>query len=789
MKRYIAFFMLFIILLSGVIVGVYEVYGNAEYGNKTWTPDCVDCVGSDGKNYVKDKDYWILFYNQQGGGWFWHAEGGENVKKLRIADGKGVLQTVYCVGTGLPYVDNGEKYAREDPNVVNEYFGRLPDTAQQGIYLALLFGYEDGLSSPVPGTNGDDFWMATQVLVWEYHQGIREGVDSRKANGQIGADVYYNIIRNRPAERCYDWLLSQIRAYLAFPSFVQETSGDRKSSYVLTQYEKDGTYVLELYDDHQTGAQLEVIDETGAILDWLTVTYLGEYRYRIESTRPMHGDFILTVQKQLAQGYRKLLFYSDGTNDSQVVACRSTLTSSPTEVGYIQIATEDYVEMGSLTITKYTQGGDVSGFTFLVNGISETNNSFSQNISTDESGKAMLRDIPVGTYEISEILPEESPWQTPGVQQVVVSDRFTSNVVFNNTLKTGRILITKTFEGRTTPWEGIPFEVVGEYQGIQVFEQRVYTNSAGEIILTDIPIGTYTITELAGTHCALYILGESQIIQVCAGETSRVEVHNAAKRGTVEIKKKGAVIQSVQAVDGIYIPVLETYPLSGAVFEVYANEPILGDDGTVRIPKDTLVDRVVEDQGQYLSQPLYPGVYRVEEVVAPEGYRMFEKNETISVTVEADRIVSIEIENSLINSQVSFSKLLEGGNQELYKQVSFGLYAQDPIFALDGSCVPKDGLICIAQAETNGTVFMETPFSGNFYVREMETAPGYTVDDKIYPVLNGTIHEGQPILNVQIPTNPKTGEETPCYTLFGLIIITSCVVCRVAFYTKSRYNE
>ncbi len=603
MKRYIALFILFTILLGSVMVDVHGVYGNGEYGNKAWIPDCVDCVGSDGKNYVKDRDYWILFYNQQGGGWFWHAEGGENVKKLRIVSTDGVLQTVYCVGTGLPYIDNGEKYAREDPDVMNEYFGRLPASAQQGIYLALLFGYEDGLSSPVPGTNEDDFWMATQVLVWEYHQGLREGTAPRKANGQIGADVYYNIIRNRPAERCYDWLLSQIRAYLAFPSFVQKTASDQKSSYMLTQYEKNGTYILELYDEHQTGAQLDVVRETGAIVDWLTITYLGAYRYRIESTRPINGDFILTVQKQMKQGYKKLLFFSDGTNDTQVVACRSTRASSPREVGYIQVATEDYVEKGSLEITKYTQGGDVSGFTFLIKGISETNDFFSQNISTDEWGKAIFKDIPVGTYEIREILPKDSPWQTPGVQQVVVSDRFTSNVVFNNALKTGNIFITKTFEGRSTPWEGIPFEITGEYQGIQVFEQRVHTNSAGEIILTDIPIGTYTITELAGTQCALYALSESQTIQVCAGETNRVTIHNVAKRGSVEIKKKGSAIQSVEEMDGIYIPVFETYPLSGAVFEVYTSEPICGDDGTVRIPKDTLVDRIVKIKANIFLNP------------------------------------------------------------------------------------------------------------------------------------------------------------------------------------------
>lgn len=64
----------------------------------------------------------------------------------------------------------------------------------------------------------------------------------------------------------------------------------------------------------------------------------------------------------------------------------------------------------------------------------------------------------------------------------------------------------------------------------------------------------------------------------------------------------------------IYQPEYSVSGLSGAVFEIYADENITTPDGTVRYTKDTLVDTITTGKkGTATSKQLYLGRYRVVE--------------------------------------------------------------------------------------------------------------------------------------------------------------------------------
>lgn len=43
--------------------------------------------------------------------------------------------------------------------------------------MALMYGYHEGMTSPIPGTNNDDFAFATQCIIWEYQQQLRTSPD------------------------------------------------------------------------------------------------------------------------------------------------------------------------------------------------------------------------------------------------------------------------------------------------------------------------------------------------------------------------------------------------------------------------------------------------------------------------------------------------------------------------------------------------------------------------------------------------------------------------------------
>ena len=56
--------------------------------------------------------------------------------------------------------------------------------------MALMYGWHEGKSSPVAGTNTDDYAFATQTIIWEYQQQLRTSPsDLHSANG-IDADTY-----------------------------------------------------------------------------------------------------------------------------------------------------------------------------------------------------------------------------------------------------------------------------------------------------------------------------------------------------------------------------------------------------------------------------------------------------------------------------------------------------------------------------------------------------------------------------------------------------------------------
>lgn len=785
MRKIICIIQMVVLLVTGVF-SVSAVRGAEPAWNEIWDPNMVDCVGSDGRKYTADQDYWILIYETDGSVTYRHTEGGTIQKKLRIACYDGTIHSVYCIGTGLPYFYGGDKYSQENIEIPNDYYERLPESAKQGIWLTLQFGYEDGKTSPVPGTNEDDYWVATQVLVWEYQQGIRKGVAHRQQNGQVREDIYYNMIRNRPAEQCYNWILEQMETYWTLPSFVVPSQDSKEVGETLVQYEKDGRYVLELQDENCTNAHFTLLDAKGAPIPGMQISLLDGYRYRFESTQPIEGTIRAEVHKTLPEGGKKMLFFSDGSGTTQVVACKSAVAEASQKLGTMLLSSEDYVEIGDLQIQKQAQIGSVSGYVFEVRG---EEREFLQSVATDDTGVALLTGLPAGWYEVREILEEGTHWQQPPAQRVEVKDRLKTTAVFQNRLQTGALSIVKTFEGCKNSRPGIEFEVIGVYAQETVYQERVATDENGSILLPELPIGTYTVTELPGDHTRWYAPSQPVTVEVEAGRTENIQIVNVALRGQIQILKTGLGIVSVEELCGFKKPVLDVVEIEGCAFDVYAGEDICADDGTVRIPKDTWVERISCENGTYQSTELYPGVYRLEECVVKEGYAVPDYMPSLIATVLPGKTCLMDVENVLNKYAITFSKVLEGGQKCQFSQVWFGLYADESYTAPDGTSVSSGDLLCVASPDQAGTVCLSTYFPIPVYVQEIVTADGYVLDNTAYKVENGTIQDGNALVNHKIPVNPTTGEPGNRAPYLWITLTGICAFCFVAFCRKSRYNK
>ena len=111
--------------------------------------------------------------------------------------------------------------------------------------------------------------------------------------------------------------------------------------------------------------------------------------------------------------------------------------------------------------------------------------------------------------------------------------------------------------------------------------------------------------------------------------------------------------------------------------------------------------------------------------------------ETVEVTETA-----AEFYNERQKASLSLAKMLGkdetfniGDNGEILS-VQFGLYATEDLIAADGSVIPKDGLLEVANCNENGGITFKTdiPVGAKLYVKEIAVDSHYILSDEKYPV-------------------------------------------------------
>ena len=243
-----------------------------------------------------------------------------------------------------------------------------------------------------------------------------------------------------------------------------------------------------------------------------------------------------------------------------------------------------------------------------------------------------------------------------------------------------------------------------------------------------------------------------------------VEKHNMPQKGIIRLTKNGEIFSSVIEADGLYQPVFADGGLAGAVYEITAAEDIITPDGTLRYAKGTVVDTVTTDEnGNAESKALYLGKYTVRETKAPYGMVLNDEAKSVELTYAGETVeiteTAAEFYNERQKAEVSLSKILGkdetfgiGNNGEILS-VQFGLYAAEDLTAADGSVIPKDGLLEIANCNENGNITFKTdiPVGAKLYVKEIATDSHYILSDEKYPVTFE--YAGQDTALVEIKAN------------------------------------
>lgn len=357
----------------------------------------------------------------------------------------------------------------------------------------------------------------------------------------------------------------------------------------------------------------------------------------------------------------------------------------------------------------------------------------------------------------------------------------------------GKISIIKhTDDGSTkieTPEKGAEFQVYlkssGSYSKAKETERdTLLCDEYGFAETKDLPYGTYTVHQTKGWDGTEFIKDFDVFINENGVTIVKTEKKNTPQKGTITVEKTGEIFSNVTAIGGgytdengndialptIYQPEYSVSGLSGAVFEIYADEDITTPDGTVRVKKDTLVATLkTNEKGTATSNELYLGKYRVVETVAPNGTVLNKTVNHIELTYAGQNEKVTNTSTSFVNErqkvEIDLLKILEQdetfgiGNGNEIKSVSFGLYADEDIKASNGTVIPKDGLVEIITCDENGkaTFATDLPFGG-YYVKEIKTDIHYILSDEKYPVVfeyvgqniatvNITVNNGEPIRN------------------------------------------
>ena len=534
-----------------------------------------DYVGSDGKSYGDKRNYTFMYYKSDG------SEGtstryASTHAKLGISK-NGITQQAICIEAGVAY-NTGSSYVGEDNS--NTYLRNLPWEVQQSLKYALLCGFNsDTKSSPVSGTNLDDFSFATQIIVWEIQQQLRTGYSKGDLSANkwgTPAKVYYEQLQGRPAEKCYEYILGKMKAYSVVPSFTGRAK-ITAPTHTLKYNSSMKKYSITLVDENNSGMPASAFNISG-----VTVTKSGN-KYTFSTTTKISGTKACTYKANRTSG-DQLVIWKSG-NGSQTMAAgiddpvQFYANFKTSNLGTAQIKkvwnhkndssstqasnSDIYFTIKNSSGSAVKATGKAGSYTYSTSG------SVSQ-FKLNSSNTFLVKSLPTGTYTVTEhgnnsdgSIPYYT--RTGGVSKTVtVTAGSTGTVTFTNTRNTGTGEVIKTWvdtngnaieasncisnnqqiyfriknaDGKYITVSGTKYSGTYSFTGTTTTATSLYVNpGTGTFTVSDLPTGKYTVYEY-GSPEGYSVNKASQTITISANKTASVSFVNSQDSGTANIKK------------------------------------------------------------------------------------------------------------------------------------------------------------------------------------------------------------------------------------------------------------
>ncbi len=232
-----------------------------------------------------------------------------------------------------------------------------------------------------------------------------------------------------------------------------------------------------------------------------------------------------------------------------------------------------------------------------------------EEFTTDQNGEIDLSKLPAGAYVVME--KSCNGYVIDSAQRIIQLDpNEEAQFVFTNSIKPSLRLVKTSADG--TPLAGVSFRIAKIEDGSHYLDRT--TNAQGEILISDLEPGVYSIKETATV--ADHILEPTEHhVELFPGRTSTITLQND-KRPNLTIRKTDK--DTGEPISGV------TFTLNYGDGPTITTEPT-GEDGTMTI------------------ENLLPGVYTVTEQSVPEGYILDTTPQ--QVTLEPNRDATVQFQN------------------------------------------------------------------------------------------------------------------------------------------------
>ena len=521
----------------------------------------------------------------------------------------GTEYPAYCINPNRPGVDDlGNYIVGIDETIDNP---QLWGTITNG------FPYKTAAEL---GLNSDfEAYYATKMAIWSVVHDNYSNISDWRANGENNAHVLEAMRTIRTAGLATTSIPQAVAKITVTPSNSIALPDGINSNYVSQTFTVSSAenYFVSLGGNAPAGAK--VTDSAnnekssfsgGEVFKVLIPVTVSERR----------GNFDIAVT---AESTIPIVFFGnafDSSRQNYAVTTREPIGHTVQAMGSYELGVDSEPTPPpeptpiptSLQVIKVDEG-TLEGLAGAVFRVSSSTSGVIGDYITDGNGQINIMLEDEGEYYVEEIVaPFGYHFDIDNHKHITVTATQDAILTFANR-PLNELIITKTDFDTGEKLEGAIIRVA--YDGGHNFTD-VQTDVTGTAIVSNLPDGTYTVTEIAAPNG--YLLDNTpHTIRLESGIESAITLTNQRKPGLL-IKKfdEGTA-----------------FPLEGAEFSV------------ARMGGSIVYEGITDKDGEIKIEGLDDGWYTITEIAAPPGYLM--ANESKNVYLEAGKLTEIKFDNRL----------------------------------------------------------------------------------------------------------------------------------------------